>query len=1140
MDFQLAFHILQIEQTKDEGIIREAYYALLSSVHPEEDPEGFQKVRQAYETALEYARKDEQKKKKKPVTDIDFFMEKVQDTYNDISRRFCEDEWKELLKDPLCEGLDTSIEVRQRMICFLMDHIFLTHEVWVLLDQTFEIVEDIPQLKQEYPENFLAYVARRVQNDDEFPYSSLVYTTTNKEAADPDKYLSTMMDLKNQVDSLEFAGIDDEESKEQKKQALKKCQEQLLELAAYGVFHFHTDVEILRTANYLDDEAMMNSYLQKCQPYVEQNNYAAVHVGEAIWKNGDQEGAYEIWKKIIEKRPDHYRANYNCILYTLKKEDYFQAKQEILNILEIYDEDQRVLEHLKQVNSKLIEILENKVSLGEEDEHYPGYETVTELGWCYYQNEMLEKAIDLLLQHEPTEDKDAFIFHNLISRCYYASERYEEALPHILKWKELLWAMEDDGTEETRRHLSRKIMIESMLARCYFGREDKEAALSHVDQAYAMADNETDRLGCLHQKAGFFCEWKEYEKVVDLCDQILEADSHYFPAVVLHQKACFELCESQAVVDDYFKARELYPMYYLPYCYAMQVFFFHKQYEDATKVLQEAKNQGVFISPKMKLFEAKILRNVLEDKEDKSQVVAILEELTRLQNNKDQNPAQWDIDDDSEIDYEKALIKWDENHIDETQKYLESAIAQNPNRMQYRLVMGDLLCELKKYEQAIDSYTMAQREYLNEPGLYFGLARCYSGLNNDIMEMQMLQKVVSLRDVYSDACEKLAELYRNRYNQLYHKSDLDQAIELATRQLQASPSCYYYVFRGLIYLQAFQIELAMEDFRTALKENEDDWAAWNNLGCCYKYRGEFEKAIQMFQRAVECLKKEQHKNILPYSNMADCYEALGKYEEAIHYYILDRDEMGADGTAFYEEIADLYTYLGKYTEAEKFYKKLNQDLECHLAEICIREGNFKKAIKKYQKYLEQYDKKSKSQRVYAHKKVAHMFRDELGMIDESIHHYRTALFLEKDSEEAFTIAMNLAKAYFMKRDFENARQTAQKAIEFFNDCEYTREEYIGCAKYTPVRLAEWAWIEVCLGNIEKGIAMFESMDQYLRCRQCRRKKCFDKCAHLAEVYTALGNEEMAVHYWEEALERNPDMLYALIRLNRIKKKRTLF
>ena len=130
--------------------------------------------------------------------------------------------------------------------------------------------------------------------------------------------------------------------------------------------------------------------------------------------------------------------------------------------------------------------------------------------------------------------------------------------------------------------------------------------------------------------------------------------------------------------------------------------------------------------------------------------------------------------------------------------------------------------------------------------------------------------------------------------------------------------------------------------------------------------------------------------------------------------------------------------------------------------------------------------------------------------------------------------------YSSERDFENARQTAQKAIEFFNDCEYTREEYIGCAKYTPVRLAEWAWIEVCLGNIEKGIAMFESMDQYLRCRQCRRKKCFDKCAHLAEVYTALGNEEMAVHYWEEALERNPDMLYALIRLNRIKKKRTLF
>ena len=55
-------------------------------------------------------------------------------------------------------------------------------------------------------------------------------------------------------------------------------------------------------------------------------------------------------------------------------------------------------------------------------------------------------------------------------------------------------------------------------------------------------------------------------------------------------------------------------------------------------------------------------------------------------------------------------------------------------------------------------------------------------------------------------------------------------------------------------MDALIVEPAIADFNEALKYREDDWAAWNNLGCCYKYIGEYEKAIEHLEKAVECLK----------------------------------------------------------------------------------------------------------------------------------------------------------------------------------------------------------------------------------------------------------------------------------------------
>ena len=50
------FNTLGIEATKEEKKIKKAYRARLHAVNPEDDPDGFKRLREAYEEALKYAR----------------------------------------------------------------------------------------------------------------------------------------------------------------------------------------------------------------------------------------------------------------------------------------------------------------------------------------------------------------------------------------------------------------------------------------------------------------------------------------------------------------------------------------------------------------------------------------------------------------------------------------------------------------------------------------------------------------------------------------------------------------------------------------------------------------------------------------------------------------------------------------------------------------------------------------------------------------------------------------------------------------------------------------------------------------------------------------------------------------------------
>ena len=95
----MILQILGIGELTDEGSVKAAYLAKLKTANPEDDPEGFRRIRQAYEVALEFLRAREEETEEK--TYMDLWLDRVDQVYRDFTVRGHVEAWEELLEDPV-------------------------------------------------------------------------------------------------------------------------------------------------------------------------------------------------------------------------------------------------------------------------------------------------------------------------------------------------------------------------------------------------------------------------------------------------------------------------------------------------------------------------------------------------------------------------------------------------------------------------------------------------------------------------------------------------------------------------------------------------------------------------------------------------------------------------------------------------------------------------------------------------------------------------------------------------------------------------------------------------------------------------------------------------------------------------------
>jgi len=139
---------------------------------------------------------------------------------------------------------------------------------------------------------------------------------------------------------------------------------------------------------------------------------------------------------------------------------------------------------------------------------------------------------------------------------------------------------------------------------------------------------------------------------------------------------------------------------------------------------------------------------------------------------------------------------------------------------------------------------------------------------------------------------------------------------------------------GFCYVQIGKLDESVLEFEKTIQLGPEHILAYKSyagLGYVYLQKSQFDKAIEMYQKAIKGIIDEKER---VYQDLGNCYLAQGKYDEAI--------SMFKEALRINPEFLQPHIYLG---------------------EAYLKKGMKDKAIKKYKDYLERATDEKEIQKV---------------------------------------------------------------------------------------------------------------------------------------------------------------------------------
>lgn len=571
-----AFLILEIEQTKDEAAIKAAYYKKLKTVNPEDDQEGFMRLRKAYEDALKYAKtpEEEVKEQEEDTTPSGQWVKKAAAIYERLSTRRDLAKWEELFDDDVFLSLEEEELCREKLLVFLMDHIYLPTKVWNLIDEKIHILNGDKKLFEKFPREFINYCEYKCRQGETIDFD--LFTAEDDLAVE--QYIGCYDKGYRMLDQDEIA-------------AARTVLEEGKSLAIYHPYFEVFEMHLLHREEKVEElHALRDSLLERYPD----NELIVFQTAEIALKLEEKDFALKLYEKLKADMKKHYMANLR-LSYLYHELGRDKEAKKCAEVILGYGAGPEFRDLLTDINKGLREGYKETSKTNPDD--------AMEYGWCLLQDdaffECMKLAEDLEGKVSPERETER---KGLVCKTFLQAARVQESLDMALIWRdELLKRMPEENEEDYKEDIRRVkdsyfIRIQGYRMLGYADKTNFDKALSEIEELIAFVEDKEPGQqkdpAIFLEKAHILLDAERYDECDDVCFKVW--DEYQLEVVFsILLKLASKRRDAGGVVQFGNRCIAQYPEYALAYEEMALVYLCLEKKEELEDILAKAKEAGV-------------------------------------------------------------------------------------------------------------------------------------------------------------------------------------------------------------------------------------------------------------------------------------------------------------------------------------------------------------------------------------------------------------------------------------------------------------------------------------------------------------------------------------------------------------------
>ncbi|OOB78741.1 MAG: hypothetical protein BEN18_06285 [Epulopiscium sp. Nuni2H_MBin001] len=911
--------ILDMTELVDEENVKVAYRKRLKTVNPEDDAEGFKQLRQAYEMALDMLKEVPTITSFNELTDLEQWLEEVKEVYNCFPKRLDIKQWRRLFENDICQGLDTVNEAREALLIFCMANYRVPHEVWELMDITFDIVADSEVLCETFPEHYVEFLVNEITEAiDWLDYSSF----SGEPYADYDTYINSAFKLHYR------------ENEEQARQHIKDMDScnvlspwgESCKLGFYTFSNNEEDMEVaLKIETYLRQHVDM-----QVLPYLIQFSMARRNFTQAILD----------CNILLSENPNHHSANY-YLSYCYVEMERLDEAEEIIQKLMKFQMTNSTVELYFKLNRLRVDDRKKRLELNPDDNNLKA-----ELAFNYLNIRDINSAfaIAIGMKIEPDDHQ----YDELFASVYYELGEFDKAKDYAA------FALEEQLSKGDDAKIAAAYEKVAMIAYHYGLDTDNEEyyreAIDYLNKSLSLDIDKHSNSRIKIYIALTYYQLEEYETCVQTCKGL---DDYMAYKILL--RAYYKLNNSHQVWETYKHLIETNAYDPLSYIIILNMAIDMWDNGLALEVLEHLDKLGEHKDLSDDELEFVKLRVQLLFKPNmrKSDVGELIGGMTKIYNRvrkkDDKMPKYLNVIHLERARFDLFLNKYDKV-LEHLERFKQAGIATKLEPSYYML-KTEALIEAQQYEVAYEIYCEALQKYPMHMGFLKGMSQCCYNLDYDDEAIDYLEQVITLGAGYATEYYQLMTLYRIKFSIWNDINFYSKAVHYGEKLLEQDQSATTYFVLTKTYEQGNDYNNIIVSATKALEMSQELEIGEivylkATLATTYRLIKDYDNCIELAEELIDSGYSWE-----AYNNLVKCYIHKQQYGRAIHWL---KEEALIKGTNW-EKIWQIYHIQGMTKEAKVAHMEMLR-LPADKAKLYKASGEYFLATQNYEQAILQFDR----------------------------------------------------------------------------------------------------------------------------------------------------------------------------------------